>query len=117
MTKEVMIGEKAVTLRASALTSVRYKALFGSDLIKDFKSIDGNTYENTDIMAQIAYVMALQGVGSDFTVASIDTFYSWLDQFEPMDILNAGDEIMNVYAKGAQTSSVPKKKNAGRSAN
>ena len=116
MTKEIMIGETAVTLRASAATPIRYKALFGSDLIKDLNSIN-DSGENIDSISQIAYVMALQGVGSDFTVASIDTFFSWLDQFEATAIINAGAEIMDIYNKGAQTTSVSKKKNVRRSAN
>lgn len=116
MTKDIMIGETAVTLRASAATPIRYKALFGSDLIKDLYGIN-DSGENIDVISQLTYVMALQGVGSDFTVASEDTFFSWLDQFEATDIINAAADIMDIYNKGAQTTSVSKKKNARRSVN
>lgn len=116
MLKEVFFGETAVALKASAATPIRYKSIFHSDLLTDLNSI-GENAENIDVISQLAYTMALQGVGSDFTAASQDTFYSWLDQFEAMDILTAAPEIMNVYNTNAKVTSIAKKKNAEPSAN
>lgn len=115
MTKEIMIGEKAVTLKATAATPIRYKGLFHSDLLADLNGIN-QVGENIDVISQLAYTMAVQGVGSDFSTASIDTYYSWLDQFEATDIVMAAAEIMDIYNQNAAVTSIPKKKNAGRSA-
>lgn len=115
MIKEIMIGDTAVALKASAATPIRYKSLFHSDLLAELNKINQSA-ENIDVISQLAYVMALQGVGSDFTVASEETFYSWLDQFEATDIIMAAAEIMDIYNKNAQVTSIPKKKNVKQSA-
>ena len=75
MTKEIKIGETPVLLRANAATPIRYKTMFHSDLLSDLNQITADG-ANVDTLSQLAYIMALQGIGSDFSAASVDTFYS-----------------------------------------
>lgn len=57
-------------------------------------------YASYDTARQLAYIMAAQAaakVPSDMSKISMDTFFEWLEQFEPHEIEAVSDDIMAIY--------------------
>lgn len=103
---KVMIGEKEVELVANAATPYRYKAIFHEDFLKKIKGQE--EADPNDFFAKLGYVMAMQAEKKDMSKLSMETFYKWLEEFEPSDVFNACDGIAEVYAGNTETSTDPK---------
>lgn len=113
MFKEIKIGAVEVPMCATASTSYRYKQIFHEDILN--RAGEGLTDADAyDIGHKLAFVMAMQGERLDMNLVNADQFYGWLDQFEPDDIVNALDEIMELYRQNTKSMSTPKKKGARR---
>lgn len=114
MVKTIKIGGGEVILTANAATPYRYKQVFGEDLFKIFSSATSKTDEEnvelTDTVMKLCYVMMRQAEKADMSLLSVDDFYSWLESYEPMDIILAGQDIINMYTSSTQGSVTPKKK-------
>ena len=114
MTKSITLeGGKEVKLAANAATPFRFKQLFGSDLLRIFQQStksedDGMTLG--EVVTQMAFIMNRQAEGANMNDISMDDFFSWLEGFEAMDFVNAGEEIINVYLSSTKTSVESKKK-------
>lgn len=114
MTKSITLeGGKEVKLAANAATPFRFKQLFGSDLLRIFQQStksedDGMTLG--EVVTQMAFIMNRQAEGANMNDISMDDFFSWLEGFEAMDFVNAGEEIINVYLSSTKTSVEAKKK-------
>lgn len=114
MTKSINLeGGKELKLAANAATPFRYKQLFGEDLLRIFQeSTEDKEKEITlsETVTQLAFIMNRQAEGVNMNTLSMDEFFSWLENFEPMEIVLVGQEIINTYLSSAQTSVVAKKK-------
>lgn len=92
MKNTIMIGDREVKLRASALTSFLYKKLFDKDLLAELSKIEQTNDIST--MFGLAYVMNFQAESENPLndmkkgLLTLDGFYSWLDGFEQMDLFN-----------------------------
>ena len=63
MLRTVQVGEKDLNLLANAATPIRYKMVFGEDLMVAFNQINSekrDTGEILDITSQLAYIMNCQ---------------------------------------------------------
>lgn len=57
-------------------------------------------YESYEVTQKLAYIMAAQAAAekpSDMSRISEETFFKWLEQFEPHEIEAASEEIMDIY--------------------
>lgn len=106
-------GGKELTLTANAATPFRYKQLFGGDLLQLFQEASKAGEDNlevADTITKLAYIMSKQAEKADMSQISIDGFFSWLEDFEPMDFAYASGDIVGIYLDNAQPSVEAKKK-------
>ena len=114
MTKSITLeGGKEIKLAANAATPFRFKQLFGSDLLRMFQQSTKSEDDQmvlADVVSQLAYIMNKQAEGANMNDISMDDFFSWLEGFEAMDLVSAGEQIMNVYLSSTITRVDAKKK-------
>ena len=114
MTKSITLeGGKEIKLAANAATPFRYKQLFNMDLLRIFQQSTQSEDDQmvlADVVTQLAYIMNKQAEGANMNDISMDDFFTWLEGFEAMDFVTAGEQIMNVYLSSTLTSVEAKKK-------
>lgn len=114
MVKTLKIGSGEVTLTANAATPYRYKQLFNEDLLKLFAdSANKSEAENmnlTDTVMKLCFVMMKQAEKADMSLLSEEDFLTWLEGYDPMDIIYVGQDIINIYLGSTNTSVTSKKK-------
>lgn len=130
MFKEISIqrvdgSDDTTPILANAATPLRYKHIFGDDLLTKFanaKTTDENGSERyqIDFLGELAFVMAMQAAAlTDKSIKleklNSDKFLDWLEQYEGMAIENAAEDILNVYLGNVGGSSEAKKNNEGQS--
>ena len=113
MLKTVQIGEKEVNLLANAATPIRYKMVFGEDVMVAFNQINEkmrDTGEILDITSQLAYIMNRQAECSKDELKALtkDTYIDWLEDFDSMAFVNASEVIINTYLGTTGTTSKSK---------
>lgn len=113
MFKELTVGAKKIAFLSNGLTPIFYKQLFGTDLLQQLTQ-NGEFEIAGDKVPELAYVMAMQGKKADMTKLSIEGYYEWLADFEPLDIVVHGSEIAKVYLSNSLPSVDPKKKANGK---
>lgn len=104
---------KELALTANAATPFRFKQLFGGDLLQLFQAAakaGEDNLEVADTITQLAFIMSKQAEKADMSQLSMDEFYSWLEDFEPMDFAYASGDIINLYLETTQPSVEAKKK-------
>ncbi len=126
MEKTIIVGNKKVKMRASALIPRLYRFKFGRDMIKDMMTLkkaydrlkkipeDATDEEkeeaqlselNLTIFENVAYIMAKH---ADMTLP--DSPDEWLDTFEMFSIYQVLPQILDLWGLSAATTSIPKKK-------
>ena len=114
MLKTVQVGEKDLNLLANAATPIRYKMVFGEDVMVIFNQITDEKRDTGEILntaSQLAYIMNCQAECDKKALSQIskDSYIEWLEDFGPMDFVNASMQIINTYLETTGTSSAPKK--------
>lgn len=113
MEKVIKIGTKDVTLAANAATPIRFRNIFGKDLltiISEGTSSEGvNMNVASEVAPQLAFLMAKTAEKADMTKLNEDKLLEWLEQFEPMDVINATEQIFSVYFGDSETEVEAKK--------
>ena len=114
MVKEIKIGTQAVTLEANAATPIRYRNTFKKDLLTQ---ISEGTRENgvdmkvaSEVAPELAFIMAMSAQKADMNGLNETKWLEWLEQFGPMDVINATEQIFSVYFGDAETEVEAKKK-------
>lgn len=113
MTKTITLeGGKVVKLAANAATPFRFKQLFGQDLLKLFKKAEDEEEQPIlgEVITQMAFIMNRQAEGVNLNSVSMDDFYSWLEEYDAMDFVLAGEEIINFYLGSSKPTIEAKKK-------
>ncbi len=117
MFKELKIGDKTIPMLANGATPLRYKLVFKKDIISEFQLAENDYSKVTNSMPELAFIMAKQAEAcqgnADLNLLNFDMYMAWMEQFEPMDLVLASDEIVDLYMGNNQTSSEPKKKVRG----
>ena len=113
MLNTVKIGEKELNLLANAATPIRYKMVFGEDIMVAFNQINGNKRDEgeiLDISSQLAFIMNKQATCDKEALKGLtkEVYIEWLEDFGPMDFVNASTEIFNTYLGTTGTTSKPK---------
>ena len=114
MYKEIKIGNITVPLLANGATPLRYKLIFGKDLMSEFQGASENAARAMDSLPELTFIMAKAAEAkdgkADMNCLNQDIYLDWLEQFEPMDIPMASEEIVNLYSGNMETKSEAKKK-------
>lgn len=109
MIGRVQIGEHGVDMLATASTPYRLKQIFGIDyfqVVTAKKQPDAT--EMTDLYIKLGFVMAKQAEKADMNAVNEAAFFDWLDQFEPLEVALAVNDISNIYDSQAKSTAVPK---------
>ncbi len=117
MFKELKIGDKTIPMLANGATPLRYRLVFKKDIIEEFQLAENDYSKVTNSVPELAFIMAKQAEasqgGEDLNLLSFDKYMAWMEQFEPMDLIYASDDIIDLYMGNNQTSSESKKKVRG----
>jgi hypothetical protein len=114
MYKEIKIGDKVIPMVANGATPMRYKLLFHKDLLVELQSSQDETSKILDSIPELAFIMAKSAEAKEgkanMSLLNQESFLERLEQFGPMDLALAADEIVNLYVGNTLTSSERKKK-------
>ena len=109
MFKTIKIADKEVGMLANGISAFVYWDVFHEDFIVQSQKPDVSPH----MFEKLAFVFAKQAeLGGDFeklTKLSMKDFYEWMGQFEPMDVLNASEDVMALYVQQNTGGSTPKK--------
>lgn len=109
MYKEIQIGEKTIGLKATASTTYRFKQVFKRDILKVMMDTSGAQQAEEDDIMRLAYIMAMSARGDDMSKLNEDSYIGWLDQFDPMDLFIAQEDILEVFQGNRKTEETQKK--------
>lgn len=114
MFKKIKVGNITVPMLANGATALRYRMVFGKDIISEFQAAQEDTAKGVNSVPELAFIMAMAAKAkegeADMTTLNQDKYVEWLEQFGPMDLPMAAEEIVNLYAGNGKTNSEPKKK-------
>lgn len=112
MERVITIDGRAVPFKATAATIRNYRALFGRDLLLDFKQLQGDidkgdqlTADTLTIFENLAFVMAKQ---ADPSIP--DTADEWLDTFDMFSIYVVLPQIVELWKLNELPTAESKKK-------
>lgn len=115
MEKVIKIGTHDVPLAANAATPIRFRNIFGKDLltlVSEGTSPDGIDMKvASEVAPELAFIMAKSAEKADMTKLNEEKLLDWLEQFEPMDLIDATEQIFSVYFGDSETE-VEAKKNS-----
>lgn len=114
MYKEIKVGEKLVPMLANAATPIRFRQVFGKNLLRYFLGEESQD-EVAAMTGELAYVMAKAGEGADMNRLNLDDYTTWLEGFDAMDFVDPETvaQIIKLYQGNMETGSTAKK-NQGR---
>lgn len=113
MYREIKIGNGTFPMSANGATPIRYRMVFGKDLISEFQKVESNYSVAIDTISELAFIMAKAGEKADMDKLNLNTYVTWLEQFEPFDITDASESIIDLYMSNSKASSEVKKKVRG----
>lgn len=112
MTKTIKVGKKDISFTSNGATPLFYKQLFHKDLMKMLNSGDEIEIAG-DNVPELAFIMAKQYDQANMMALTTNMYIEWLSLFEPLDLILAGGEIVNVYLADSTGTEEPKKKGKG----
>ena len=123
-------GEKEMQFRTTGTTSMRYRKLTGTELMDDLMRIyglfNGGSEDESDevqiqqvtallstggdkVIERLAYIENCSAEGADMSALDDDGYFDWLDQFEPLEILNNASFFLELYMASRKGGSKLKK--------
>lgn len=114
MEKIINIDGKEMRMVANGATPRVYRLMFGADIFADVQTaIEDNKIRDVSVIEQLAFVLGRQG-GSIPTDMGID---EWLETInDPMALVMAAPEVINVWTGNLKTTANGKKKNVRQTA-
>lgn len=100
-------SEKTIPMLANAATPIRFKMLFGTDLLTGIIDKDGNF--DVDIVSKLAFLMTKQAAKIDLNTVSLDSYVEWLEDFDSMAFIDNAQNILNLFIKSKNGTSKAKK--------
>lgn len=113
MFRVIKIGEKEVEMVATAATTYRYKQIFRRDYYRELNAEDRDQYDNVDIYTRMGFVMAKQAEKADMSKLNEEDFFEWLEQFDPVDLPFAINDIA-LLVSGSKEGTVDPKNEAAQ---
>lgn len=114
MFKVIKVGEKEVPMLANAATPIRYRQVFGKNLLQYFMG-KASEEELAAVTGELAYILARAGEGADMNRLNIDDYIVWLEGFDATAFIdpNITTQIVDLYY-GNMDGISRAKKNQGR---
>ena len=108
MRGQIEINNKTFEAAANAASPYIYKQIFREDFLQRLQDKE----PDVEIMQKMFFVMVSQAEKTTTEALSltINDYIGFLEQFEPMDLLNASDVISDFYFKQTKNTSSPKGK-------
>ena len=111
MYREIKVGEMSIPMKATAATALRYRHVFGQDLMTEFQNVEQDTGLGMSALQQLAFIMACSAdPEKDMSKLNEELYMDWLDNFEPLDFADAAEDIVNLYVGNTKSLSEVKKK-------
>jgi len=111
MYREIKVGELSIPMKATAATALRYRHVFGQDLMTEFQKVEGDSGLGVSALQQLAFIMACSAdPEKDMNKLNEEAYIDWLDKFEPLDLAEAADSIIDLYIGNTKSLSEDKKK-------
>lgn len=113
--REVIISGQSVRMHANAATALRFKMIFGKDIIVEINKMNKGLIDEGELIelaSQIAFVMNAQAdkTREELGKVSKNDYLDWLEKFDgAMCFANAADQIMSVYLGNERGDSTSKK--------
>lgn len=104
---EINIGSKTVGMLSNAASLYVYKNIFHEDFLKKLQEEN----PDEDLFQKMGFVMAKMAEidkPSELMKMNVDSFYEWLYQFDPLEVVLATEDISKLYLASKDGSSVPK---------
>lgn len=114
MYREIKVGDKQVPMLANAATPIRYRQVFGKNLLQYFTGEASNS-EMAAVTGELAYILARAGEGADMNKLNIDDYIEWLEGFEAVAWIDPETvkQVVGLYL-GNMDGLSSAKKNQGR---
>lgn len=114
MYREIKVGEMSIPMLANGATPIRYRMVFGKDLMSEFNQIQEDTGKASTSLSELAFIIAKAAEAFNekkaMTTLNQESYVEWLEQFEPLDLVLAAEDIVNLYMGNGETLSEAKKK-------
>lgn len=111
MYREIKVGEKSIPMKATASTVLRYRHVFGGDLMTEFQKVEQDVGLGMSTLQQLAFIMACAAdPEKDMNRLNEELYMDWLDDFEPLDFVDAAEDIVDLYSGNTKSLSEVKKK-------
>lgn len=111
MYREIKVGEKSIPMKATAATALRYRHVFGQDLMTEFQNVEDNTGLGMATIQQLAFIMVCAAdPEKDMGKLNMEAYIDWLDNFEPLDFAEAANDVVDLYVGNTKSLSEVKKK-------
>lgn len=110
--KVIKIGEKEVPMMAMSSVAIYHKWVFGTDLNKITFETKYSQGDRISLYFELAFIMAKFAELKDrrkMRKLNEDSYLDWLEQFEYEDLVNALDEVQNLYLGQLSSTSQEKK--------
>lgn len=104
---KIVIDGIEMEFSANAATPIRYKQIFGRDLLREAQDTENSDYY--EMITQLAYVLNRQGNKIGFKDTTFGDYVEWLEKFSPMAFIDVADDIIGVWTDSEKTNSKPKK--------
>lgn len=118
MYREIKIGDLTIPMLANGATPIRYRMVFGKDIISEFQNAGNDAGIISESVSELAFVMnkaaEAQNEGKSMTNLNQDSFVEWLEQFGTLDVTMAAEDIVDLFMNNEKTSSEVKKKAKGQ---
>ncbi len=102
-----------VPMLATASTPIRFKMMYGKDLMSGIltTNINGDGFDMSvvEIVSQLAFLMSMQAAKADITTLDVNKYIAWLDDFDSNAFIDNANEILSVYIKSRNNTSKAKK--------
>lgn len=114
------IGSKKVKLLTNAMTAVYFKQIFHEDMLV-FMMVEAasgkvNDAEAVEFSQKLCYIMKEQAAKADMKSLTLETYYEWLETMSQMDLIEASNDIIDVFREEMAATSTSKKKDEEQSA-
>ena len=111
MYREIKVGEMSIPMKATAATALRYRHVFGQDIMTEFQNVGQDTGLGMSALQQLAFIMACAAdPEKDMSKLNEEAYIEWLDSFEPLDFAEAAESIIDLYMGNTKSLSEAKKK-------
>ena len=111
MYREIKIGGVSIPMKATAATALRYRHVFGQDLLTEFQTVGEDTALGMSAIQQLAFIMACAAdPKKDMTKLNEEAYIEWLDNFEPLDFAEVAEDVVSLYVGNTESLSEVKKK-------